>query len=595
MAWSGLVGSIGDLVVKFVTDHCFFVHPLFGASEKAPKRSRQDFALHEIVAVLWEGLRVEVDRAILRLIGRTMDADPRVYKKFHAPVNTLTGEQWNQAAAIIAHALPDGQDDLQNLSSTAECAELVTEYCACAFGVALDAKLVEELIGPLCIQGIAEPSAFLAKTLARCDVMEEVLGKRLCVHLRQFMHESAWGLECVREPVQATDVLLQELVETKRELAHAKIALRDKPRDETFCIVGESLIVGAAAQTCQAKTRRSAPVHVCANEELKQRMLEFALKRNVAFTHAPSALYDASSVVTFAHDRSEFGRACIELVTDKTMCAYALELDSALDAYAGDQIREHRDAGKYFSCSFTSDEAAPNNRSLVGLRFQVTHLYYLLWEPRERWHAKVIGMPFRRFRVMTDMMHAPHKTGDETLKIVARQVERKGVLMSDICAGAGDGGGENEGISGVHTLMTAYNGSYVRRRCFGHLAWTVARAGLGMMESRKAVDALETYLADGVTWTRLSAIATSTVHQGGIALMRYQSTLYKFVFGKSPPHIIDDRPETNVAFLEWLIPRERHILPCVEKDLEQRDWQQSNIPARSIHIEGSISRFATHD
>jgi hypothetical protein len=78
MAWSGLVGSIGDLVVKFVTDHCFFVHPLFGASEKAPKRSRQDFALHEIVAVLWEGLRVEVDRAILRLIGRTMDADPRV-------------------------------------------------------------------------------------------------------------------------------------------------------------------------------------------------------------------------------------------------------------------------------------------------------------------------------------------------------------------------------------------------------------------------------------------------------------------------------------------------------------------------------------
>ena len=92
-----------------------------------------------------------------------------------------------------------------------------------------------------------------------------------------------------------------------------------------------------------------------------------------------------------------------------------------------------------------------------------------------------------------------------------------------------------------------------------------------MMESRKAVDALETYLADGVTWTCLAAIATSTVAQGGLALVRYQSTLYKFVFGKSPPHIIDDRPETNVAFLEWLIPRERHILPCVEKGIEQRD------------------------
>ena len=45
---------------------------------------------------------------------------------------------------------------------------------------------------------------------------------------------------------------------------------------------------------------------------------------------------------------------------------------------------------------------------------------------------------------------------------------------------------------------------------------------------------------------------------------------YARVFGQSPPTIIENRPESVVDFLAWLLPRERDLVPLIEHDLETR-------------------------
>ena len=54
-----------------------------------------------------------------------------------------------------------------------------------------------------------------------------------------------------------------------------------------------------------------------------------------------------------------------------------------------------------------------------------------------------------------------------------------GVFVSDVTAGVGDGGGENEGVGGVHNLLeTGGCEGYTRRRCMLHLSWRVTDAGI---------------------------------------------------------------------------------------------------------------------
>ena len=57
---------------------------------------------------------------------------------------------------------------------------------------------------------------------------------------------------------------------------------------------------------------------------------------------------------------------------------------------------------------------------------------------------------------------------------------------------------------------------------------------------------------------------------GGIGLFRDNSHRCKVVFGKSPSAIIDDRPETDLAFLKILEGKEHLLHKLATKDLQQR-------------------------
>ena len=80
-----------------------------------------------------------------------------------------------------------------------------------------------------------------------------------------------------------------------------------------------------------------------------------------------------------------------------------------------------------------------------------------------------------------DIVHCPGKKGEDVLRVVDKQITNIGLVRHDAVGGVGDGGGENEGAAGVHRLLEIEVPSYVRRRCFGHLPWRVADAGIDEM------------------------------------------------------------------------------------------------------------------
>ncbi len=90
------------------------------------------------------------------------------------------------------------------------------------------------------------------------------------------------------------------------------------------------------------------------------------------------------------------------------------------------------------------------------------------------------------------------------------------------------------------------------------------------LRSPQDTHAINVYLLDGSTWQRLKAIATQPTNMGGLNLMKEGSRQYKWLFSKSPPKIIDERPECYAEFLRWLIPRQTQLMPLVERDLELR-------------------------
>lgn len=224
--------------------------------------------------------------------------------------------------------------------------------------------------------------------------------------------------------------------------------------------------------------------------------------------------------------------------------------------------------------SFITDESPPEKPRYCGLRFQITFVYLLFYRPVHDWESKDwdSAYPFVRHRYMCDIMHAPGKTGADTLKVIDKQTSSLGLNRFQCVNGVGDGGGENEGSAGVHALLELDNHSYVRRRCFGHLPWRVADAGLDAMGDRhKKLLAISAHLRDGTTWTRCKALAVQTVSTGGLALLEDGSSEFHALFSVGPPRVLDERPETAWLFLAWLLPRQHHLSTLLLADQNLRN------------------------
>ena len=189
------------------------------------------------------------------------------------------------------------------------------------------------------------------------------------------------------------------------------------------------------------------------------------------------------------------------------------------------------------------------------------------WDNAE--HAE--SYPLTVKKLCCDIMHVGQKTGAATYDVILKQLDRIGLTEFDIVGGVGDGGGENEGTQGVHALFEDVQGTYVRRRCGPHFAWRTFAAGTNAMgdDYQKGL-ALNNYLRDGVTWTRLQSIAVQPLHENGLNLFAEGSPEFNHMFRSPPPRLIYERPQATLDFFAWLVDREHVLKRLINHDMMLR-------------------------
>ena len=154
-------------------------------------------------------------------------------------------------------------------------------------------------------------------------------------------------------------------------------------------------------------------------------------------------------------------------------------------------------------------------------------------------------------------------------RILEKQLGRLGLNCYDVCSGTGDGGGENEGQHGVHAYFENLSPGYVRRRCLSHIAWRTCDVAIRV--SSLSYKTLVSYLTDGITWFRLRQLAITPRGLGGLGLFGDGTRACKAMFGEAPHGIVENRPETDLMFLQFLENKEPVLEKLASKDLESRD------------------------
>ena len=255
------------------------------------------------------------------------------------------------------------------------------------------------------------------------------------------------------------------------------------------------------------------------------------------------------------------------LVCYQKLMDHILMLDGALDRWTSDRIFKAREQGTFAGFGFATDESPPDAPRFRGLRFQITVLYLGTFAPLSTWETSE-DPPLRRESMLGDICHCPGKKGDDVARIVEKQCGRWDLNCYDAVAGTGDGGGENEGSSGVHVFFERFNTGYVRKRCLPHISWRTS--DMAIKASDLDYQNLAAYFVEGITWTRLRAIATQDPRDHGLGLFATSSKACKDVFSKSPAAIVKNRPETDLHFLQLLKGKEDILHRLASKDLEQR-------------------------
>ena len=286
-----------------------------------------------------------------------------------------------------------------------------------------------------------------------------------------------------------------------------------------------------------------------------------------------------NSFVDYERLRAELRRDAGEedfAIGDKASSRWALAkhmvvLDMALDSLLKDELQEMRDADPgAFGVALATDESPPSQRRFCGFRFQVTVVYIPAWLPEEQWDRSKTPPMVVRSRLL-DICHCPSKDGAGVMKVLDKQLDRVGLSRYDVVAMTGDGGAENEGLAqGMHATLEADVPGYVRKRCLGHLAWRVADAVIAEIPSYTEVKKVCEYVGNGVTWTRMQALAVTPVLENGLGLFGERSLEFKRIFGAAPRAIIENRPESDLNFLRFLNGRERTLHMLASRDVSDR-------------------------
>ena len=307
------------------------------------------------------------------------------------------------------------------------------------------------------------------------------------------------------------------------------------------------------------------------NQEDKTAQVLFMIKNRVASRRLNDTIVGAADIINQVSSSSS-SSSNTDLLEDSlfhrtTLARHMLLLDGAVDRCVSDKLMTMREEGRFAGVGLVTDESPPSQPRFRGLRFQITVFYWAAFKDLFQWEASP-EPPIIRSSCLADIMHCPGKKGKDVSRIVEKQLARLGLNCYDVTSGTGDGGGENEGHTGVHAYFENLNPGYVRRRCLPHIAWRTC--DVAIRTSGLDYKSLAAYMVEGVTWSRLRELATVDPANGGLGLFKDGSIECKRMFGVAPSAIAESRPETDLNFLKFLEGKEHLLDRLAAKDLEQR-------------------------
>ena len=199
------------------------------------------------------------------------------------------------------------------------------------------------------------------------------------------------------------------------------------------------------------------------------------LSNRIPVCRAGQILHDAQDLVASLDPEKTGPQPDLEevLVTRQQLSRHLLLLDGAVDRHVSDVMFRHREDGSWAGVAVATDESPPKQPRFRGLRFQITVMYLGSMPPVVEWESSA-SPPLQCISMLADIMHCPGKKGTDVSQVLEKQLGRIGLNCYDVVSGTGDGGGENEGHTGIHSHFENLSPGYVRRRCLPHIAWRTA-------------------------------------------------------------------------------------------------------------------------
>ena len=248
-------------------------HPCRQGLKKGPGKGRHEkncsYTKAEVSEWMWSIIVSYLDAKALAPLPRTQPFRSSRDGKSQQHVVAEWGNGWpqsdiewrNGANVIISllHAADDssatystfcqgsGSDNLLGattdplLSPVAieEVMEYIRESIVHAVGVSIDRDLLQQHFSPLCLS--VEPSLFLAKTLVRSSILEELIGNTLATVVRRRQVESDWAVHLGANEDDLLRKISQELTDTRQHIAVMKTEAARGNFKELTQMIGPSL------------------------------------------------------------------------------------------------------------------------------------------------------------------------------------------------------------------------------------------------------------------------------------------------------------------------------------------------------------------
>ena len=477
---------------------------------------------------------------------------------------TVSLKKNNQAILNEMSGIVDSPDSTMDMD---EWAEFVRTQLLKFADVHVPTRLILQIIGPLVPLSL-EPTPANAMHLLRTSLCCKLVGPALASQVSRKILAKIADVPVTLTDEKEMNLKVKENLVTMLEDLHC-------PPEVEASLEGEMHI--------KKKHKRDAEnvKNLMANKTDQVRLM---LEQRVSATRMQSTVLAAADLIDTLLGTSDFSEDARgpelheALVTRHTLMRHLLLLDGAVDRVITDKLYTLREQGNLAGVALATDESPPAQARFRGLRFQITVIYTGFFVPQAEWMSSS-DPPIRVSTTLGDICHCPGKKGIDVAHVLDKQLGRLGLNCFDVVSCTGDGGGENEGLQGVHAHFENFASGYVRRRCLPHISWRTADQAADSSGLKSPYKSLAAYLVDGITWSRLREIAVQPRDKGGLGLFKDGSVKCKEIFGKSPSAIITTRPETDLKFLTFLRGKEVTLYKLAQRDLDQRELSAATVKA----------------